>query len=184
MLSNNPPIADRLAVDHTDLLAQVDALAARANEAPRAIKNAEDQATVAHLVSDARALRSRVDKTRMAEKEPYLSGGRAVDGFFKAPIERTDRIGDAFQRIADEHARQVAAEARRKAEDEARKARDEAQRQREIAERATAAERQKAAAKAEDRAIMADAKAHEAERTATAPGASLVEKAVVGCARI
>ena len=180
MLSNNPPIADRLAVDYTDLLVEVEALASQANEAPRKITSEEDQAIVAGLVASARKLRARVDGARVAEKEPYLSGGREVDSFFKASIERMDRVAAAFQRIADDHARAAALEARRKADEAAAAARAEAQRQREIAERAAAAERSKVAAKAEDKAVLADAKAEEAERAAAAPASDLIGKSITG----
>lgn len=174
MLSNNPPIADRLALENTELLAEVERLAERSNAAPREIRTDADLDAVARLVTDARALGKRVDSQRVQDKEPFLTAGREVDTFFKAPIDRLARIGSAFQRIADDHARARAAEARRKAEEEAAKARAEAQRQREIAERAAEAERVKAASKAEDRAGNAEAKAEAADRIAAAPAADLV----------
>lgn len=176
MLSNNPPIADRLALDHTELLAQVDELAGRANVAPREIKTDADLDTVAKLITDARALGKRVDGKRVDEKEPFLTAGREVDAFFKTAIDRLARVGAAFQTIADNHARAKVAEARRKADEDAAKARAKAQRQREIAERAAEAERPKAAANAEVRAAAAEAKAEETSQIAAASVADLVGK--------
>ncbi len=67
MLSNNPPIADRLAVENTDLLAEVDGLAKRANAAPREIRTDADLDEVARLVTDARA--KAAEARRKAEEE-------------------------------------------------------------------------------------------------------------------
>lgn len=163
---NNPPIAERLAIDHADLLEEVERLAARANEAPRRIASETDAEIVKQVNRDAAALWKKVDGVREVEKEPFLRGGNEVQAFFKPALDRADKIKKFFQGVADDHARTVAAEERRRRDEEARKLREEADRQREIAERAAAAERPTVASKAE---VKAEEAIERAERLEVAP---------------
>lgn len=100
-------------------------------------------------------------------KEPFLEGGRRIDEFFKAPLERIaaagkliesrmveykteqDRIAEEKRRAAEELARREREELerqQREAEEEARKAREQAEREaREARERADAERRQREA---------------------------------------
>ncbi len=172
---NNPPtIVEILTEQYADLASRVDAIASRANTAPRAIKSDADLNTIGTLIRDTRLLAKEADQSRTAEKAPHLQAGRDVDAFFKAHGDRLDRIASTFQKIADDHARAVAAEARRKAEEEARKAREEAERQAEIARRAEEANRIRTADKHEARAEAALAQAEQAEAVAAAPAADLI----------
>ena len=151
MLSNNPPISERLALENEDLTPLVEAIAARANAAPKVIGSPDDAAVVSQLIVDARKLARDVDARRVNAKAPYLQAGRDVDGFFSPHSDRVGRVATVFQKIADDHARRVADEARRRAAEEARKFRDEQERQAEIARRAAEANRAAVASKAEAR---------------------------------
>lgn len=168
-----PPLRDILAENHASLLREVEALADRANAAPRQINDDADFDTVGTLAKDAGALVRRVDGFRKTEKEPYLQAGREVDGFFGAMTDRLDRIKAAFQKIADDHMRAKAAEERRRREEEARKAREEEERQREIARRAEEANRAKTAEKHDAKADALAEKAAIAEASAQASAADL-----------
>ncbi len=163
---NNPPLADRLAIDHAGLLAEVEALAARANTAPKKITDDASAEAVAKVRKDATAFFKNVDMIRTEEKEPHLQAGRTVDDFFRPMLDRSKKMREFFIGVEDDLAREVAAEERRRRDEEARKAREEAARQREIADRQAAAARPVAAAKAEDKAAAAEVRA---ERLETAP---------------
>ena len=77
---NNPPlqtISERLYADHRALRELVAAMGARADGVPRTpIKSQTDFDIVGTLIKDASALAKKADATRVAEKDPYLAGGR------------------------------------------------------------------------------------------------------------
>lgn len=168
-----PPLRQVLAENYASLAADVDAIAVRANDAPRAVTSDDDLGRVGDLVKDVRLVAKRVDAARVAEKEPHLTAGREIDAFFKGMAERLDRIGKTLESRATEYQRAKAAEERRRREEEARKAREEEERQREIAARAAEANRSASAAKAEHKAEVAGERAREAEAAAQAKAADL-----------
>lgn len=136
---NNPPeitLADQLREKHAPALAKLDTLAERANKAPKEITSDEDVAALSDIAADARDERKTLDAIRTAEKDPFLKGGREVDGFFRDPIERATRIETVLtQRVTDYRREQKrkADEARAKHEREEREAAEEARRQAEKA---------------------------------------------------
>jgi len=170
---NQPPLLERLAADYAALSGCIDAIAARANGAPRKITTDADLDVVGAIVVDASALVRKAEAHRKDEKDEFLRSGRDVDAFFKNFIDRIDRIKQAFQAIADIYQREKVAEARRLAEEVARKARDEEERQREIARRADEANRAKTADKHGAKADEAAAIADEAEALAASSAADL-----------
>lgn len=156
---NLPPLSERLGLDYGEDVRATEALAARANAAPREITGDEDLHLIRTLVGDARTLSKTIDAKRVEEKAPHLEAGRTVDEFFGALTKRLARIADAFQRIADDHATKLAKEAKRRAAEEAALKRAEEEKARAAARAAEEAARPKVAAKA-------DAKAEEAARAA------------------
>ncbi len=171
---NNPPFLEILAEKHAGIAVKVQAIAERANKAPRTIESDADFETVGTLIVDARNLFKSVDKERETEKEPFLRGGREVDSFFKVHTDRLNRIGEAFRKLADAYTRQKAEEERRRLAAEAEKARLESERQAEIARRAAEANRTKTAEKHEAKAEDAQRAAKEAQAAAAAPAAEHV----------
>lgn len=163
--NNPPPLKEILAANYAHFTHEIEAIAERANRAPKAVKSDDDLDAVGVIVKDARAMAKRVDTARKDEKEPYLQAGRDVDAFFKALTERLDRIASVLEDRATEYQRAKAAEARRKAEEEARKLRE--------AEEAAAAGRAAIADRAEAKAETLADKAAEAERLAEARAADL-----------
>ncbi|MBB4017341.1 flagellar biosynthesis GTPase FlhF [Chelatococcus caeni] len=171
---NNPPdLRERLAEDHAQLRHEIEKIASRANGAPKEVKSDDDLVAVGEIIKDARELTKRVDRARVAEKEPFLQGGRDVDAFFKVFIERLDNIAKKLGDRATVYQREKAAEARRKAEEEARKLAEEAERQRQIAEREAERNRPTASAKHEDKAEDLAERAAQAEAAAAAKAADL-----------
>jgi len=171
---NNPPsLREVLAENYASLSGEVEAIASKANDAPKKVASEEDLTAVGDIVKDVRQLTKRIDQARVSEKEPYLQGGRDVDAFFKVLTERLDRITKALESRATEYQREKAAEERRRREEEARRLREEEERQREIARRAEDANRSKMAAKHEDKAEELATQAAEAEVAAQASAADL-----------
>jgi hypothetical protein len=150
---NSPPpttIGERLAVNYSTLIETVEAIAQRANVAPRKIESDEDLDVICALVKDASALFRQAEKYRETEKAEYLRAGQQVDAWFRAQKDRLDRIASVFQGIADAHAEALRqaellrqADERRRAAEEAQRLRDEEDRMRkadDLAERAEVAE--------------------------------------------
>ena len=104
-----------------------------------------------------------LDKTRVAEKEPYLAGGRTVDTFFARYTGLLKGCADDMRARLTTYERAKAAEERRKRDEAARLEREEADRLRREAE-----EREKAAITAAslEEAIQADTEARQAEADA------------------
>ena len=171
--NNPPPLKEILAANYAHFTHEIEAIAERANKAPKAVKSDDDLDAVGVIVKDARAMAKRVDTARKDEKEPYLQAGRDVDAFFKALTERLDRIASVLEDRATEYQRAKAAEARRKAEEEARKLREAEEAARRKAEEAAAAGRAAIADRAEAKAETLADKAAEAERLAEARAADL-----------
>lgn len=178
---NNPPsLAEILTEKHESLLAEVDAVAVKANAAPKAITTDEHVGLVGDVVKTARRLAKKVDDTRKVEKEPHLTASREVDSYFNAIGERIDRIATVLEARATEYQRAKAAEARRIREEEARKAREEEERQRQIAQRAAESNRPTTAAKHEDKADAAAERARAAAASAQASAADLTRTRSAG----
>lgn len=171
---NNATRAELLAEKHADLAKRIDAIAKRADAAPRSIKTDADLDAIGRIVVDARDLAKEAETARTAEKEPHLRASREIDAYFKVSTDRLGRISDFFRKIADDHARAKAAEARAKAEKAAREAAEEAERQADIARRAEEAGRVKTAEKHEAKAELASEQAFQAQQVAAAPAADLV----------
>jgi hypothetical protein len=151
---NQPPDiseqeAGRLAEDYGELSRNASALLEQA----RAINGeVTDEATLerfSNVIVDMRDTEARAEAARVAEKEPFLRRGQAVDGFFGSIKERLakgravlKRSVDAYQnrKLAEERERRRLAE--EQARREAQKAADEAARlAREAEDRRLAAER-------------------------------------------
>ena len=184
---NNPPpdllvgddLRAKLARDHENLTARKDQLVDAGNRIPEV--NDEDSARkVSDFVVQLSACAKAADAARVGEKEPYLNGGRVVDGFFKAISDPLDVVKKKAERSLTEYHRAVAAAERARREEEARKAAEAAAEARRKAEEearaiadakslqdAVAAEKaaEQAAADAALAAKAADAKPADLSRT-------------------
>lgn len=90
--------------------------------------------------SELQSIRDRhkkIEEQRVYLKEPFLEGGRRIDAFFKAPLDRlaeAERLLKSRMLTYKQGEEAKAAEARRQAEEKARKEREELERQRKAAE--------------------------------------------------
>ena len=174
------PLTERLAEKYRPQLERRDALLKSVDDVPEKIT---DEATCQRTMvfeAKVKALIKLVDESiRVAEKEPFLNGGRQVDNWFGAitdPLENVEKkLGErilAYQvkKAADEKKKREEAEAkaRREAEEAAEKARKAAEKVRgeKSMEKALAAEEaaKEAQAKADAAAEAAQAKTSDLAR--------------------
>ena len=146
-------IAAQLPIDYAELVARHAELMEAQENAPTVIDDEDAKERALDHVKSLTTLRKRAEALRVDLKEPHLSAGRAVDGFFvplrddcdkaskqaKAPITvYDDRKAEALRIEREEEARREREEAdrlRREAEERERVAREEEERrQRELAE--------------------------------------------------
>lgn len=115
--------AERLAIKYADDGAEVSAILLRAHNLPTRCESDDEVKLFVPLVVELRDHAARLEKMRVAEKEPHLRRGNAVDQFFKS---MTDRLGKGRSileaRVNDWNQRKLAAErARREAEERERR---------------------------------------------------------------
>lgn len=178
---NNPPEGDditlRLEEAHADLTARRDELVAGEARVPEHIENEDIAGKAADFVVQIQKCVKNSDALRVKEKEPFLEGGRRVDGFFKSVSEPLNAAKRKVEARLTVYQKEKAAEERRIREAEEARARKEAERlEKEAREAAEKLEREEELAKAvaaERAAQEARAKASRAERIAAAPAADV-----------
>lgn len=122
---NEPPLADRLTLDHADLVKRATEAAALVPDELRAIENDDEAAAYTETAADIRKVIGEADKVFETEKKPWREGGKTVDDFFRfrttleAAATRATKAINAFQNA------QLAAKRKAEAE-EAERARKEA----------------------------------------------------------
>jgi hypothetical protein len=123
--NNEPPLNERLALDHVDLVKKATEAAALVPDEVRAIENEEEAAAYTQTASDIMDVIDLADDAFEIEKKPWREGGKTVDDFFafrKTLAAAAKRAADAIKVYQNA---QLAA--KRKAEAEAaEKARKEA----------------------------------------------------------
>lgn len=185
---NRPPVPDLikdlasdlpewLASEHDQLTARRDELLAAADRAPAEVADDDTLRKMSDFVKQLTACTKASEAARVAAKEPTLSAGRVIDGFFKAISDPLDRTKQTVERRMTAYQRQVAEAERRRREEEAAYARIEAERQaKEAAEKAAAMRNERElqeAASAEEMARQAAADAEQARKAAMARAADL-----------
>jgi hypothetical protein len=175
--SNLPPrdeeIRGNLAEKHSEIAARAQALI----DAAGRVLEIEDEETSKKVADFIRkqidpCLKA-IDGARVAEKEPYLSGGRTVDGYFQTlatPLDKAKAIVNGKQLV---YRRKVEAEERRRREEVEAAARAEAKR---LADAAAVAEKAVRDAKGLSDAIAAEALAKQAAADAEAAAKSAAAK--------
>lgn len=122
---NEPPLADRLALDHADLVKRAAEKVALVPEELRAIQTDEEAQAYTDTAADIKKVLKEADDAFEPEKEPWLTGSRTVDNFFafraslKSAAQRAVNAVNAWQTA------QLAKKRRAEAE-EAERAREEA----------------------------------------------------------
>lgn len=122
---NQPPLSDRLAMDHADLVKQATDAAALVPATIRPIETDEEAAAYTDTAADIKAVIKLADAAFKVEKQPWLDGGKTVDGFFSFRATLAAAAGrcvdaiNARQRILLAAKRKADAEAAEKARKEA-----------------------------------------------------------------
>lgn len=122
---NQPPLAERLALDHADLLKRAQEAADLVPAQIRGIQNEEEAAIYTDTARDVKAVLAEADIAFKLAKQPWLDGGRTVEGFFafratlKAAADRCVAALNAHQRVKLEAQRKADAEAAERARKEA-----------------------------------------------------------------
>ena len=169
---NNPPadllvgepLRERLEDENRDIIERCDELLEAATRVPP-INDDDTAAKVGDYIKQLTALAKTAETRRTSAKEPYLEGGRNIDGFFKAITDPVSKTKDGVQKKLTIYLREKEEQARRARLEEERKAREAAE-----AARREAEERARAAASA----AQLDA-AIEAERAAETAAADLAK---------
>src|ERR1019366_137350 len=96
MGGNQPPdyardVTDRMARDYAALQQNLADALANARTLPKEINDDPAMGVVAHAVKGLRDIADRIEGIRIAEKEPFLRGGNAVDSFFSGLLEKIAR---------------------------------------------------------------------------------------------
>jgi hypothetical protein len=123
--NNEPPLAERLALDHVDLVKRATEAAALVPDEVRPVANDEEAAAYTQTAADIKDVIDLADDAFEIEKKPWRDGGKTVDDFFAfrkklaAAVTRATNALNVYQNA------QLAA--KRKADEEAaEKARREA----------------------------------------------------------
>ena len=162
---NNPPVTELLGTAYADLKTEIEAALASAGRAPETISDDATLGKFGDLVRHLTKLSKEADDARKDEKEPFLTAGRDVDGFFNPMV---GNLADAKKALLG---RQTVYLARKEAEERAkREAAEKAAREEEAA-------KLKAAEAAQDQGRFDDADKHlaqaaEAEVRAVEAGAN------------
>lgn len=180
---NAPPVdhdalTARLSESHADRIARCRELSDALARVPDEFADTKTAEKAADFIKQLQAEVKTLNALRVEEKEPYLEGGRRVDGFFKNLSGGLERVKSevsrrltAYQRKIEEEERQRRAEEARVAEEAARKAREAAER-----EAAALAEKETAEAAEQDQALDNAIEADETARQA-AEDAAAAQKA-------
>ncbi|MDB5596216.1 MAG: hypothetical protein JWM36_3177 [Hyphomicrobiales bacterium] len=170
---NEPPLKDRLAMDHADLVEQLEQIAARATDAPKTIEDDDGLSVLAAIVKDTQSVTKKLETKRVAEKEPHLAAGREVDGFFAGHKTRAERIISEMNRRNTLYLRAKADRERQERLEQERVAREAHEAAMREAERLDAANRRAEADQVLEEAQQADIDARVAATAAAAKPAEL-----------
>jgi hypothetical protein len=131
-----------LAYEHENLASSIVSDIAQLADDAEPIESAEELSRVSANVDIANAHRRQAESARKLAKEPFVDGGRSVDGWFK---RWTDPLGAAIgpvQAQMNAYGTRIEAEKRREAEQKAREARELADQRAREAQRALEREQQ------------------------------------------
>jgi len=116
---NNPPEPmEALKIDlkarHQPILDDARQLVQKAKDDLKPITDDETCGVFSDLVKDITASINKIESARTAEKEPFLAGGRAVDGFFKIVTDSLDKTKRSVNGVITTYLHEKAAQERRR----------------------------------------------------------------------
>ena len=172
---NNPPsLEELLAEKAASLVAEMNKIGVEAKGAPEVVKTEDDLDKVGNIIVRANKVVRSLEEMRKFEKQPFLDGGRTVDGFFKTHLDKLAKTISILDRRANVYTQEKLAAERRRREAEAEALRQEEQRRREAAARAEEEGRARHAALHADKADRAAERLEEAEGAALQTNADIV----------
>lgn len=165
---NNPPadlltgeaLREKLRDEHADLLRRCEELLEAGQRVPP-ITDDDVAGKVSDYIKQLAALTKTAESHRTGAKEPYLDGGRTIDGFFKGITDPVTETKTAVQRKLTLYLREKEETARQARLAEERAAREAAEKARREAE-------EKAKALADEQGLAAAIEAEKAAETAAA----------------
>ena len=168
---NNPPtdaeiLKDTLAEKNKDILDRAQALIDAAERAPNSITDDETKEKITDFLGSIAKCEKALEGKRVSEKEPYLTLGRVVDGFFKNHMDRLAKARAKVKPALDARLLWEREQERKRLADEAAERKRLADEQ---AAAAAAAEAAKMPIKAEEQmttAIQTEAQANRLEEKA------------------
>lgn len=104
------PLRDRLTENHAGLTKSCDDIVFEATLVDDEIKDAPTAATVTALIARIMDQADLVDEKFKVEKDPYLKGGRTVDGWFNVLRDKLKPLKSTLQRRLDAYQAQKEAE--------------------------------------------------------------------------
>ena len=122
---NQPPLGDRLSVDHAELVTQATEAAALVPAEIRPIETDEEAGTYTDTAAAIKAVIEKADAAFEDEKKPWRDGAKTVDDFFsfrktmEAAVKRVRAALDARANLLLAAQRKAEAEAAEKARKEA-----------------------------------------------------------------
>lgn len=165
-------IAANLKEKHPKLVARSAELGLVLERLPAAAEDLDTAERLSETVRQCTTFLKASEATRVEEKEPYLMGERAVDGFFKNLATGVQKTKERAERVRSAYDIAVEERERKRLKEEADKAAQEA---RDAAAKAVTARGQEQAAVAEERAEQAQqaTKATSADLTRTRTGSGV-----------
>ena len=127
MGDNQPDLATMLREDHADLITRRDGLHAAVERVPETVDDEQTAKDVTDFIKQIQACIKRANAKRVDTKEPFLEGGRQVDGFFKAITDPLGADKKEIERRLTVYQQARAAEERRRREEQARLDREAAE---------------------------------------------------------
>lgn len=175
---NNPPtdaeiLKQKLRDTHKTPLSRAEQLIADAANLPGVINNDDEAKARADFIKEMIASGKTLEALRTNEKEPYLTLGRVVDGFFKSVTDTLDKTKANINQPLTAYLKRKDDEAKRKLREEAEEARRVAEQQRLIANAADKAKEAETAADMRSQATISDLGAARLEKMAEAKPAEL-----------
>lgn len=176
---NNPPtdaeaLQQKLRDDHDKPLGRAQELVEATARLPE-ITDQESAGKVSDFIKQVTGCRKNLEAIRVNEKEPYLTLGRVVDGFFKTVTDSLDVAKAKAERPLGVFLKQQADAERRRREEEARIAREKAEEDALAAAALQRANQTDSAAVMLDQAVANEAVAEKLEHAAEAKPAELAK---------
>ncbi|ABS14267.1 hypothetical protein I6H96_02740 [Brucella anthropi] len=126
---NEPPLSDRLAIDHETLTERVADLLTLARETiPAEITTDDENSKIGDVVKGIRKLLTEIANAKDTEKRPHLDANKIIEDFFKTLTERLTKGRDVIEARGKKFLDKKAADERQRREDAAQAAREEAER--------------------------------------------------------